>query len=73
MAADREPVTVVAPADFYLSLILSEQKDDHGRTVALFGSLENATDVVEPAEADRMAVRFEEILGENIADYPGAG
>lgn len=73
VVADREPVTVVAPADFDLSLILSEQKDDHGRTVALFGSLEYATDVVEPAEADRVAGRFEEILGENLAEYPGAG
>ncbi|WP_327152087.1 non-ribosomal peptide synthetase [Nocardia sp. NBC_01329] len=73
IAAEWEPVTVVAPADFDLSLILSEQKGDDGRTAALFGSVEYATDVIDPGLADRVATHFEEVLAENIADRPGAG
>ncbi|WP_416566514.1 amino acid adenylation domain-containing protein [Nocardia testacea] len=73
LAAEWEPVTVTAPADFDLSLILAEQKDDRGRTAALFGSVEYATDIVDPALADKVASRFDEILAENIGEYDDAG
>lgn len=69
LAARWEPITVSAPADFDLSLILSEQKNDHDRAEALFGSVEYATDVVDADLADRIARRFEEILAAGIAGY----
>ena len=51
-----------APADWDVSLILSEQKDDLGHTLALYGGLEYATNAIDASTAASMRARFEEIL-----------
>ncbi|MEU6562842.1 non-ribosomal peptide synthase/polyketide synthase [Nocardia nova] len=66
LAATWEPVEAPAPADWDLSLVLSEEKDDDGRPRALYGLVEYATDAVDPSTAQRIATRFDEILSSGL-------
>ncbi|AHH19732.1 non-ribosomal peptide synthetase [Nocardia nova SH22a] len=66
LAATWEPVEAPAPADWDLSLVLSEEKDDDARPRALYGLVEYATDAVDAPTAQRIATRFDEILSSGL-------
>ncbi|WP_227982635.1 non-ribosomal peptide synthase/polyketide synthase [Nocardia spumae] len=66
LPATWEPVEAPAPADWDLSLVLSEEKDDGGHPRALYGLVEYATDAVDAPTTRRIATRFDEILSAGI-------
>ncbi|MEV4125728.1 amino acid adenylation domain-containing protein [Nocardia sp. NPDC049707] len=67
LQAEWEPVATRTPADFDVSLILSEVTNGSGGPQSWFGLLEYATDVIDAVAAEKMKIRFEEMLFANIA------
>jgi hypothetical protein len=62
LSASWEPIEAHTPADWDLSLILSEEKDEQGRPRALYGLIEYADDIVDISTVQQMVARFEAIL-----------
>ncbi len=72
--ASWEPLAEpAAPADWDISLILTEEKDENGRARALFGFLEYAADVLDARSAKKLSKRFDAMLsaGPEQADPNG--
>ncbi|MFJ1454992.1 amino acid adenylation domain-containing protein [Nocardia sp. N2S4-5] len=66
--ASWEPLAEpAAPADWDISLILTEEKDEKGRPRALFGFLEYAADVLDARSAKKLRQRFDAILFAGLA------
>ncbi|MFC9898103.1 amino acid adenylation domain-containing protein [Nocardia sp. NPDC127579] len=68
LAAHWVPVASTNPADFDVSLILSEVQPP-GRAQSLWGVLEYAADVIDAGTAEKMKNRFEEIMVEHVYSY----
>ncbi|MBF6171761.1 non-ribosomal peptide synthetase [Nocardia blacklockiae] len=59
-----------APADWDISLVLTEEKDENSRPRALFGFVEYADDALDKRTAKRLAARFDTILFAGLDALP---
>ncbi|MBP2192502.1 non-ribosomal peptide synthetase [Nocardia goodfellowii] len=66
LPAHWDPVPTTTPADFDISLVLSEVPSPTGRPQSLWGVLEYASDLIDVVTAEKMKARFEEILFEHL-------